>query len=132
MCILGVGGDCAPDISQAEPFLRHIAEKESQGRLKLMSVTKTDGRALGQNGYELFYTATVELTQDATYTTSNFTTWVYPNTNPPPGPAAGFPGLVNARTGTQGIIRSSVMFEKRESGWILLCTQQYADANGRC
>jgi hypothetical protein len=65
----------APAVSDAQPLLDEAVMLNSGNRLKLVSVAKTGGRRFkvgDMDGYELWYNADVELTQDALWSPAAF------------------------------------------------------------
>jgi hypothetical protein len=105
----------APSVSDAQPFIEEAVARNSGGRLKLVSVAKSGGRRLkvgDADGYEFWYNATAELTQDALWSPAAFKRF----STLPAGSPEGF--LFHAgKAGDQVAIPGALTFVKDRNGW---------------
>lgn len=127
VCVGGYGSSCPPDIKLAEPYLAERARVNSGGRMKLLAVSKTDGREMnvfGEQIYELHFAATVEITQDC---------WWSPTTPkkffalPPEralSPSLNSSGRIS-KVGERATIPGVLNFRKYESGWRIISTEAF-------
>jgi hypothetical protein len=104
-----------PGVADAQSLVQETLARNSQGRLKLVSIAKTGGRRLkagDMDAYELWYNATAELTQDALWSPAalkRFSTL-------PAGSPEGF--LFHAaKAGDQVTIPGALTFVKDRNGW---------------
>jgi hypothetical protein len=116
----------APSSSAAEEFLREKINRESQGRIKLVSFTKTNGQESTPQGiptYKLDYEAEIEFLDDCRWgTTQDFIGWrgdfhVFPPEEGPGFFAGLYPPFRKAAKGSRTKVTGSVMFQKTEAGW---------------
>jgi hypothetical protein len=105
----------APAVSDAQPLIEEAVARNSSGRLKLVSVAKTGGRRLkvgDMDGYELWYNATAQLTQDALWSPAalrRFSTL--------PGGSAEGALFHAAKAGEEVTIPGALVFVKERTGW---------------
>jgi hypothetical protein len=115
--------DTDPGVSDAQSFIDEAVTRNSAGRLKPISVTKTGGRRLKTtdgDSYELWYAVTAELTQDALWSTSAFKRF----STLPAGSPEGF--LFHAaKAGEQVTIPGTLMFLKDKNGWTMEKDDRY-------
>jgi hypothetical protein len=116
-----------PPSSAAEEFLRAKIEKESQGRIKLVSFSKTNGQEatpMGIPSYKLDYEAEIEFLDDCRWGTKNDLNggWrgdfsVFPAEEGPGYFGGLHPPFRKAAKGSQTKVMGAVMFQKTEAGW---------------
>jgi hypothetical protein len=115
--------DIDPGVSDAQSFIDEAVMRNSDGRLKPISIAKTGGRRLKTNdgdAYELWYAVTAELTQDALWSPSAFKRF----STLPAGSPEGF--LFHAaKAGEQVTIPGTVMFLKDKNGWTMEKDDRY-------
>jgi hypothetical protein len=109
-----------PSASDAQKVLETKIQNESQGRIKLVSLQKTNGQTRqieGVNVYHLEYQADIEFTANCKWVKS-FDGSLSLRTTPPPANALmdSDPGPV-MQAGQLQTINSAVDFEKTENGW---------------
>jgi hypothetical protein len=107
--------DNGPGVAEAEALIQDAVARNSAGRLKFVSIAKTGGRQLkaaDKDGYELWYSVTAELTQDALWSRAalrRFSTL-------PAGSPEGF--LFHAgKAGEQVSIPGALTFLKERNEW---------------
>jgi hypothetical protein len=112
-----------PGVADAQALIQEAVPRNSDGRLKLVSVTKTGGRRFklaDMDAYELWYNATAELTQDALWspsTSRRFSTM-------PAGSKEGF--LFHAgKAGEQVTIPGTLTFVKDKGDWKMQPDDRY-------
>jgi hypothetical protein len=112
-----------PGAADAQALVQEALPRNSEGRLKLISVTKTGGRRFkiaDMDAYELWYNVTAELTQDALWSPSpsrRFSTM-------PAGSKEGF--LFHAgKAGEQVTIPGTVTFVKDKDDWKIQPDDRY-------
>lgn len=112
-----------PGAADAQALVQEALPRNSEGRLKLISVTKTGGRRFkiaDVDTYELWYNVTAELTQDALWSPSTarrFSTM-------PAGSKEGF--LFHAgKAGEQVTIPGTLTFVKDKGDWKLQPDDRY-------
>jgi hypothetical protein len=125
-----LGCSSGPSSSEAEEFVRGKIDKQSQGRIKLVSFSKTNGLEATPNGvrtYQLDYEADIEFADDCRWGTQDaFGHWrgdfsVFPH-DPPPDYGYGpmpvlYPPFREATKGSRTKVQGSVIFQKTEAGW---------------
>jgi hypothetical protein len=111
--------DSAPPLRPVEDYIRNRISLHAKNRVKLLSVKKIDGRTLvgssGEKLYEFRYAAAMEFIEDA---------WAHPAepwTTEPADKPSKFGGTKLFKKGERTEIKSSVIFEKYESGWKCIC-----------
>jgi hypothetical protein len=115
--------DPEPGIDDARAFVEEAVARNSDRRLKMISVTKTGGRRLkGAEGdsYELWYNVTVELTEDALWSPSAFKRF---STQP----AGSLEGVLfyAGKTGEEVTIPGTLSFRKDKSSWTIQKDERY-------
>ena len=112
-----------PGVADAQALIQEAVPRNSDGRLKLISITKSGGRRLkiaDADAYELWYNVTAELTQDALWSPSPFRRF----STLPAGSKEGF--LFHAgRAGEQVTIPGTLTFVKDKSDWKIQTDERY-------
>jgi hypothetical protein len=112
-----------PGVADAQALIQEALPRNSDGRLKLISVAKTGGRRFktaDMDAYELWYNATAELTQDALWSPSSFRRF----STMPAGSKEGF--LFHAaKAGEQVTIPGTVTFVKDKGDWKIQPDDRY-------
>lgn len=133
-CICGCS---APeDESAAESALRQEVEGQSQGAVKLVSFTKTDGKSMdfgGMKTREVDYTAEVEFEQNGTWLSGGypgrlgfrFTTTVQKSKGATMDLLNSFDGPVRVSQGSRAEIAGAMGGTKNDNGWQFQTTESH-------
>jgi hypothetical protein len=113
--VLGGCFESTPDISSFQTNLGRAISSRTGGDMTLVSVAKIDGSADDLQHYTVFYNAVVQLNKDVVWCTFFATRDL----------GTKEPGCRDGRKGDRVTISTIVRFEKRESGWALMCTAGY-------
>jgi hypothetical protein len=112
-----------PGVDDARGFIEEAVARNSDGRLKMISITKTGGRRLkGAEGdsYELWYNVTAELTRDALWSPSAFKRF----STQPAGSREGV--LFHAgKAGEEVTIPGTLSFRRDKSSWTIQKDERY-------
>jgi hypothetical protein len=117
-----LGCSSAPSSSVAEEFLRENINRESEGRIKLVSFSKINGQEaapMGIPSYRLDYEAEIEFLDDCSWGTAggdnrwrgDFTVFSVGEVT------LSYPPFRKATKGSHTKVSGSVIFEKTEAGW---------------
>jgi hypothetical protein len=123
--LLLLGCSSGPSSSAAEEFLREKINKESEGRIKLVSFSKTNGQEaapMGIPSYKLDYEAEIEFLDDCRWGTASGSNWrgdfyVFPAEQGPGYFGGLYPPFRQATKGSRTKVLGSVIFQKTEAGW---------------
>jgi hypothetical protein len=117
---LALGGcfESKPDMASFQTNLGRAISSRTGGDMKLVSVAEIDGSSDDPQHYTVFYNAVVQLNRDVTWCT--FFAIRDLGTKEP--------GCHDGKGGDRVIISAIASFEKRESGWALVCTESYTNA----
>jgi len=112
-----------PGVADAQALIQEAVPRNSDGRLKLISIAKSGGRRFkmaDMDAYELWYNVTAELTQDALWSPSPFRRF----STMPAGSKEGF--LFHAgKAGEQVTIPGSLTFVKDKGDWKMQPDDRY-------
>ena len=115
------GCSSGPSSSAAEEFLREKINKESQGRIKLVSFSKTNGQEaapMGIPSYILHYEAEIEFLDDCKWGTADGSGWRGDFKVFSIGEVTfSYPPFQKATKGSHTKVKGYVTFEKTEAGW---------------
>jgi hypothetical protein len=112
-----------PDVADAHALIQESVARNSDGRLKLISLANTGGRRMnvpGTDTYELWYNAVVELTRDAWWTPTAYRRF---STLPPTSTGGG--AYSAGKKGEQVTIAGTLTFAKDKSGWTIQPDERY-------
>lgn len=116
-----LGCSSGPSSSAAEEFVREKINKESEGKIKLVSFSKTNGQEaapMGIPSYKLHYEAEIEFLDDCRWGTEDSSGWRGDFEVFPVGVVTlSYPPFREATKGSRTKVRGSVIFEKTEAGW---------------
>ena len=116
--MLGGCFESTPDISSFQTSLGRAISSRTGGDMTLVSVAKIDGSADDPQHYTVFYHAVVQLNKDVTWCTFFATRDL----------GTKEPGCHDGKKGDHVTISTIANFEKRGSGWALMCTAGYKTA----
>lgn len=103
-----------PNIAEAQAVIQTAVSRNSEGRFKLISLQKTGGRRVkvgDKDTYELWYNATLELTQDTLWSPLVFKRF---STLSPA--AKGSFSVYTSKAGEQVTIAGTLTFTKEKDG----------------
>ena len=115
--------ESAPDIASFQTKLGRAINSRTGGDMTLLSVAKIDGSVDDPQHYTVFYNAVVQLNKNVAWCTFFATR----------DQGTKEPGCHDGRKGDHVTISTIARFERRESGWDLVCTESYTTAGtGEC
>jgi hypothetical protein len=122
--VVEVVADPEPGIDDARSFIEQAVDRNSAGRLKMISIEKTGGRRLkgaDRDSFELWYAVTAQLTQDALWSPSAFKRF----STLPAGAQEGF-FFHAGKVGEQVQIPGALTFQKTKNGsWTIQKDERY-------
>ena len=112
-----------PGVADAQALIQETVARNSDGRLKVISITKSGGRRTktgNTDKYDLWYNVTAELTQDALWSPAADKRF---STVPAGSPESFF--FHAAKAGEQVTIPGTLTFVKDRGGWTMQKDKRY-------
>jgi hypothetical protein len=112
-----------PGVADAQALIRDAVPRNSEGRLKVISIAKSGGRRLkvaDTDAYELWYAVTAELTQDALWSPAAYKRF----STLPAGSKESF-FFRAGKAGERVTIPGTLTFLKDKNGWTMQKDERY-------